>query len=225
MCHNLETYSMASLAGLKRDWINNKIEAQQVVSENRGYLGMSQLGHSCSRYLYYVHRQVGRDSFSPRTMRIFERGHWEEHRVIRDLESIGIQVVDTQLEILLLDGRVRGHIDGIAIIEGKRYLLEIKTMNDAAWKKYYKLGIHTSNPAYWAQAQSYAAEVPVDGILFCAVNKNDECRKFEFVDLEPTNYLDRAVEITTMTEPPSCIGGPDWWECKMCSFNNTCHGE
>jgi hypothetical protein len=216
---------MAKLDSITRDWINNAIEAQVQPAQSRGYLGISQLGNDCDRYKYNVlHNTKSNDVFTPRTLRIFERGHWEEARVIRDLESIGIAVTDTQLEIIVLGGIIKGHIDGIAHVKGEPHLLEIKTMADAFWKQYYKQGIEKSNPAYFLQAQYYANELKLAKILFCAVNKNDEMRKFELLDTRPMSCMDKAIDIVAMTEAPEKIGGPDYFKCKMCSFRSACHG-
>jgi len=214
-----------------KDLINAHIEALNTSSDHRGYLGISQLGHECDRYLYYVLHDAYRNPIPPRVARLWERGDWEEHRIVRDLKKIGCTVTDQQKEISIFGGVIKGHIDGIASgvpgAEKTKHLLEIKTMADAYWKVYCKKGIKKSNPAYWVQGQLYAGYLDLTRILFVAVNKNTEERHFERIVFEPTvvsNYEARALSVIGATDPPNRIGGVDWWTCKICSMNGICHG-
>jgi hypothetical protein len=213
-----------------KDPINAAIEHKPIPQEGRGYIGLSQVGHDCDRYLYYVHRNAARDPVYPRTIRIWERGDWEEARIIEDLENIGCNVRDEQKEISLLGGTIRGHIDGIVnnvpSATETDHLLEIKTMNDASWKQFQKKGIKEVNFQYWIQAQVYAHYLKLKRILFVAVNKNTEERCFERIHVKAgiaDKYYDRVCSIIALETPPKRIGGPDWYQCKMCSFKNTCH--
>lgn len=206
--------------------INAKIEATPTTSEWRGYLGLSQVGHACDRYLYYVLHNAHDSTVYPRTLRIWERGDWEEGRIIKDLESIGITVTDEQKEIYLYNGRIRGHIDGIATIDRVPHLLEIKTMAETYWKQCVKNGVFNSHNSYWVQAQLYANFLSLEKILFVTTNKNNEERYFEFLDADSivkyTSEL-RIKSILTASEPPKRIGGPSWHVCKWCSMKSICH--
>jgi hypothetical protein len=217
-----------------QDPINAAIEATPIPQEGRGYLGLSQLGHECDRHLYYVLHNAPRDPVYPRTIRIWERGDWEEARVIKDLESIGCTLLDTQTTVFLntksFGDKVKGHSDGIVVggpLGDTKHLLEIKTAADTSWKKFQSQGIKRANIQYWKQAQLYANLLKLDKILFCVVNKNDESRYFEIFDTEPgvvVNAEIKAAEIIIAEEPPKRIGGIDFWTCKMCSFKSHCHG-
>lgn len=207
------------------DPINTLIEAKRVAAVPRGYLGMSQMGHECSRYLYYVLHGKGSASFSPRTMRIFERGTWEENRVIKDLDNVGLYVYNIQKEVSILGGEVKGHIDGMVDWQARPHLLEIKTMADTYWKLFARKGVKISHPGYYWQCQFYATELGVADIIFVAVNKNTEMRKFEHLKATGESCVDRAIEIIGAYEPPPRIGGCDWHVCKLCGLNEYCHFE
>lgn len=74
---------------------------------HRSHLGASLIGHSCSRYLWYVFRWVYDHRFDGRMLRLFNRGHREEDRFIEWLRGIGCQVTDLDLEnykVLIHDG-------------------------------------------------------------------------------------------------------------------------
>ena len=208
-----------------RDTINATIEKKGEAKSHRGYLGLSQMGHPCDRYLYYVLHDAYRETIYPRTKRIWERGDWEEHRVINDLCSVGITVTHLQEEIKLKDGHVRGHVDGIITnFYPTPALLEIKTMANTYWTKVRKVGLKEANKAYWVQAQLYAHFLNLKYILYCCVNKDTEERFFFDLPVERiTEYLSRIELIFLYKEPPMRIGGPDWYECKFCGMQDLCH--
>lgn len=61
---------------------------------HRTHLGASIIGHECSYYLWLTFRWCFKERFSGRMLRLFNRGHLEELRVIRWLEGIGC-IVET----------------------------------------------------------------------------------------------------------------------------------
>jgi hypothetical protein len=212
------------------DPVNFAIENRRIACESRGYLGMSQLGHSCLRNLYYAHNQAPQQAVSPRTMRIWDRGNWEEARIIEDLQNIGCNVHGTQQAISILGGLIRGHADGVVTNvptrEDKTLLLEIKTMAESSWKKYAKDGVKKVNFQYYTQCALYSKHLSLDGTLFVGVNKNTEERKFEFLDRDDKvadAAIDKGMLVIAAEEPPPKIGGPDYWVCKWCAYNEICH--
>lgn len=221
---------MADIHQFTKDKINALIESRLTVQDSRGYLGVSQIGHECPRHIWYAAHNADREPVAPRTLRIWERGTWEEDRIIKDLKSIGCNVFSTQAEVSLLDGRLKGHCDGVVEglpISSKLHLLEIKTMNDASWKQYEKKGIYDVNMQYAVQCNVYAQALKLSRVLFVAVNKNTEERCFErwHTDHACANkYIIRTAEILTMFKPPDRIGGPDWYMCRFCTYRGICHG-
>jgi hypothetical protein len=93
----------------------------------RKYLGGSIAGYGqkCERQLWY--RWKRNEEFGGRLLRLFEHGHIEEERVIRDLIRAGFQVVGNQLEATAFGGVFQIHIDGLVMVDGKLHILEIKT--------------------------------------------------------------------------------------------------
>ena len=61
-----------------------QIESGEIEQTNRVYLGMSQMGHSCSRYLWYYFRWATVQKHTPRKLRIFSRGNHEEPQAYTD---------------------------------------------------------------------------------------------------------------------------------------------
>lgn len=221
---------MATL--IHKDPLNALIEMNLVQQEDRGYLGLSQVGHECARSVYYAHKGAPRDPTPPRVVRIWEQGDFQELQIIRDLRAIGMAVTDEQEEIILLGGIVKGHIDGrvlgVPSYEDIQHLLELKSMAEIYFKKFVKEGIKKAHEPYWVQAQLYAHYLGLERILFAAVNKNTEARHFENIPAEPDKvqpYIDRMHEIIAATEAPEKIGGPSYWLCKFfCNYTSYCHG-
>lgn len=201
------------------------------VQKTRPYMGISTLGHNCDRYLWYTFRWCYTDIVKARMRRLFDRGHREEDAVYNLLGNVGIQVHSKQIEAVLCYGHIKGHGDGIAIgvIEAPKtdHLLEIKTMNDANFKKLCKDGLKKSKPTYYCQAQCYATEFKLSRILFWATNKNDDHIYIERLETDKSyagDMMRRGESIILSEEPGTRINSnPNWYECKWCTAWGICH--
>lgn len=103
------------------------IIADRAKQKPRNYLGMSSLGHDCSRKLYYEYVHTPKDpgrEFSGQVLRIFQRGHECETRVANYLRMSGFQLLTErpdgkQFGIYIAkhpetgEPRIAGHCDGI----------------------------------------------------------------------------------------------------------------
>lgn len=206
---------------------NRKHEADM-----RPYLGGSQLGHSCARYLWYSFRWCYKEYLNNRVHRIFQRGHVEEDFFIENLKYAGVQVYGEQKEITFAFGHGKGHIDGLGlnIREAHKavHLLEFKTMNDKYFKEMKKYGLQKAKKVYYDQCQIYMFKLPnVERTLFCAVNKNDDEYYIERVKLDKpyAEDLERKAKSIVLAEipPPRMKEDPTWYECKFCSAADICH--
>ena len=206
------------------------IDSGEVEQNNRVYLGMSQMGHSCSRYLWYYFHWAAKQSHSPRKLRIFSRGNNEEPRLIKILQDAGIEVYDTQGSMEDCEMHLRGHIDGKCIgipeIEELECLAEFKTMNEKSWKKMSKNGVQHSNKVYYIQLIMYMHYQDLKKALFVAVNKNTEELYFELVDADPViadKVQRRALDIINSPVPlPKAFDSPTYFECNWCEYKKVC---
>ncbi len=222
---------MADLTKFKRKTTLQAIaDAGQQISEHRPYLGMSQIGHSCERYLWYTFRWCYQEILSARILRLFNRGHREEPAVIKALESAGIRVWGDQTEISTCHRHCKGHCDGIClgVIEAPKteHLLEIKTMSDKYFKEMKKSGLKVSKPIYYSQMQMYMKYLKLKRGLFVSVNKNDDDLYIERVysDKDHIEILERKIEDVIFSElPPKKKYTHTWYECKYCSAKTICH--
>lgn len=196
----------------------------------RPYLGMSQLGHECNRYLWYSFRWAYGGFISARKNRLYNRGHHEEPIIYKILESIGLIVWGDQTEIQAVYGHCKGHCDGIVrgVIEAPKtnHLLEIKTMGDKYFKDTQKNGLKITYPVYYGQMQVYMHGLGLIRGLFIAINKNDDDLYIEriYYDKEYAEMLlQKAEGIIIANKPPEKAFRPTWWKCKNCDARGICH--
>jgi len=65
-----------------------------LAGEPRGHLGASAIGGKCARKIWYQFRWYKEEAFSGRLLRLFNRGHEEEFRIVRWLRAMGLEVRD-----------------------------------------------------------------------------------------------------------------------------------
>ena len=168
--------------------VQKKIEDKEIYQPFRPYIGASGVGGECARQIWYGFRCVQKRYITPRQERLFSRGHKEEPIIIADLEAVGTKVHGLQLEGVFADGHGGGHCDGIlSNLPGFKsidVLNEIKTANDANFKKAKRLGIRKWKEVYYYQAQVYMFLFKLSKCLFIVVNKNDDERYYEIVDFD-----------------------------------------
>ena len=206
------------------------IEHGEVAQVTRPYLGMSSLGHSCPRYLWYAFRWCYTEYHTPRKLRLFNRGHREEPAMIEQLNRKGIRFWGAQTEFTCAHGHCLGHCDGFCdkVIEAPKtvHLAEFKTISDTYMKKLKKDGVKLYSPAYYGQTQIYMKHANLTRCLFMAVNKNDDEYYIERIRYDE-NYaanLERKAENIILSEgPPPKQFESTWFECKWCAAKDICH--
>jgi hypothetical protein len=173
-------------------------EYEQLAQEVRFYLGESILGKECERELWYSFRWAAHSTIPGKTLRIFETGKKEEQRLIADLRSVGIEVMDVeptsvgQWEVVSFAGHVKGHLDAKgrwSLIprkgkEQQEFVIEFKTHNDASYKKLDKDGVKIAHPTHYAQCQAYMGHTGCEQTLYMALNKNNDAIYTEWVDFD-----------------------------------------
>jgi hypothetical protein len=210
--------------------IKYAIDSQKITSLPRPYLGMSQLGHKCSRYLWYYFRWAATSSHDARRERIFRRGDLEEPRIYSYLKSIGIDIVHTQEAHYDCNGHLSGHTDGIIDnvpdLPGL-CLLEIKTMSEKYFKQLEKNGVKQAKPEYYCQVQTYMYYSNVKYALHITVNKNTEDLYIEIIEFNEADaqaLVTRAADIINSEQPPPKVSqDPSYYMCGWCDFKAQCH--
>ena len=248
----LDFNSSDSLSETIAQLIDEGLQAKQSKQPPRNYLGASRLGVSCERALQYEYfntpKDPGRD-FTGRTLRIFEAGHVFEHLMIGWLRLAGFDLTTernngSQYGFSVLDGKVKGHIDGVIKAApsslGFSYpmLWEAKSLSNTSWKDTKKKGVSVSKPIYAGQIALYQAylENEFPGIhqqpaLFTAINKDTAQLHFELVPFDgqlAQQCSDKGVKIISACDAqellPRISSDPTHRECKLCAWQDRCWG-
>lgn len=202
----------------------------------RHHLGASVIGHPCVRHVWYHFRWVYSQTHSGRLLRLFNRGHDEEPRVVAWLTSIGA-IVDTgargkQHRVSWGSDHCGGSLDG-KVSNLDRFglagegLLEIKTHNAASYNTLTSKGLVQSKPQHYAQMQTYMYLTGLRWGLYTAVNKNTDDLHIEVVYAKPEigeAYVDRGTAVIAASEaPPRINDSESWYLCRMCNYRAVCH--
>lgn len=228
---------MADLSFLQQipgtvDLING---AYETARKPRGYLGLSQAGHPCKRYLWYMHNGHIGKAIEGRVLRLFQLGNVIEDQVIADLRTAGCVVTDQQREVVFTQEKTRlvGHIDGIVkgLVEAPEteHLFECKSANKKKFDGLLKLGSYEQfNEIYYWQVQFYMLGLGLKRAAVFVYCKDDSRLYMERIraDKEATvEKLQSVFEaITSTVEPERLCPRADYYEAKWCDFHGICFG-
>lgn len=211
--------------------VEKAVEGGMIETPHRPYIGYSELGHECNRYLWYCFRWSFKRFITQKQARLFARGKAEEPIIIADLHRARMVVSDEEFEVVDDTGHVKGHGDGKAIkVPGQdlieKLLLEMKTMNADNFKKYKKKGLKIAFPVYYGQINSYMGKEGLKRCLYVITNKNTDERIYDIIEFDETVYNDlesKGFQILISEEPPEKIGEATWFACKFCNARGVCH--
>lgn len=203
----------------------------------RDHLGASIIGRECARGLWFSFHWTTLKHFDGRMLRLFNRGHLEEPRMIAALKTIGCQVwqVDPNGKQFRISGHKK-HFGGSmdAVVMGipdlpalEPVLAEFKTSSEKLFLKLAEEGVMKAKWEHFIQCQIYMGKNSLQWALYMAVNKNTDAIHAELVQFDPREYqryLDRSAMIIDAKEPPPRIGNsPGHFKCKFCDHNKLCY--
>lgn len=227
----------AKFRGLLKDLMPLTSDAYDTKNEEfRNHLGASLIGRECDRELWYSFRWATSKQFDGRMLRLFNRGHLEEPRMIALLKLIGCEVWQytaegKQFRIVGHRGHFGGSLDavvkGIPDLPDEPCLAEFKTHNDKSFSKLVSDGVMSAKWEHFIQQQIYMGKNNLCWSLYMAANKNDDTLYAELIRFDPiiyAKYLDRSAKLIDATSIPNRINeSPSWYKCKFCDHNQTCH--
>lgn len=204
----------------------------------RPYLGGSEIGHPCEKFLFLKFRHTFQSTHPGRMKRLFRRGDREEYVFNFLLRGIGFEIFEVdengkQFSIQDWEGHFKGNLDGIAIIpdhlwlegyEPHPVLLEYKTAADKKFNECRTEGVEKWQPKYYYQQQTYSGYMDLKASFFCVVNKNDDSLFFEFVPFEKRKFkrcIDKAGSIIQSRTCPPKTDEP-WKHCGYCDAKEVC---
>lgn len=235
--------SSASVSGQLEALVDVGMQRNRAAQTPREYLGASRLGAACERALQYEFAKApvdpGRDT-SGRILRIFERGHLTEDCMVTWLRDAGFDLCTRkpdgdQFGFSAVDGRLRGHIDGVIVAgpEGFQYpsLWENKCLGSKSWRDLQKNKLAVSKPIYHAQVVLYQAylELHEHPAVFTAVNADTMEIYTELVPFDAAlaqRMSDRAIKVIGATDAgellPRAFHESTHFECRMCPWQDRC---
>lgn len=203
----------------------------------RTHLGASLIGLKCDRELWYSFHWAIKPNFEGRILRLFNRGHMEEPRMVALLLMIGCTVWQydengNQFRIQCHYGHGGGSLDGVVLgipeIPNEPLLTEFKTHADKSFQKVKKMGVQQAKFKHFIQMQMYMGKHKLNGALYMAVNKNNDelyCELVEFDQIYYSKFEERFGLIIDARKAPKRISdSPGWYECRFCDYKNICHG-
>ena len=137
----------------------------------------SEIGHPCLAYL--VFRRTRWDEATPLPFKLkttFREGRCLEELTLRDLQSLGFPVSRTQVSLYDRDLQLSGTVDALAEIQGKTYLVEIKSCHPAIFERIRRfedlLGDSRVFVRKWAyQVQAYLMLARIKELVLILRNK------------------------------------------------------
>ncbi len=224
------------------------LEAAEAKQERRQYLGMSQIGESCSRRLWYSFRWCVREAFDAATIKRFHDGHKSEDVQADRLRMVAGVTLETihpvtmqQFRYTDHDGHFSGHCDGkiTGILQApkKKHTWEAKSTGEKKLAEFRKIKAELGekatlrkwNPVYYAQAQIYMHYEGTDRhyltVSSPGVRDWDSCRT-EYDHAFALQIKAKAARIIKSEEPLDRISDKsDWFECRYCPARGICHGD
>lgn len=231
------------------------METEHQKQAPRRYIGASRLGEECERMLGYEFHLTPKDPdkhFKGKIIRVFDRGHDTEERMIAYLRTMGLTLVTAKP-----DGRqigfgiawseergcyaISGHCDGVitAVPPEMTYQLglsapalwECKALSNKSWSDTKRKGVKVSKPLYYVQMQLYMAylELAEHPGLFTALNGDTGEVYAELVPFDrqaaqaASDRGARVVQSRSPEELPRISNDPTNFRCKWCSYLETCH--
>jgi hypothetical protein len=211
---------------------------------HHGRLGASIIGQPCERKLWYSFRQLAKRQVAGRLLRLFETGHLEEPRFIRELRGIGCTVIEKdattgqQFEFTALGGHFVCHPDAVAIgiPEAPKtwHICEFKTMGGTEtesskdFEKVSKEGVQKAKPEHYAQMMCGMGLAELDRALYLAKKKATDELYGERVRYDVSVFkglMDRAERIIRSTNPlERCAQRSDDFRCRFCEYAELCWG-
>lgn len=206
--------------------------AKQPREPARNYIGASIIGHECERAIYYSYHNAPSIDFAPRTKITFDVGKRLETLILDYLDLAQYTIIrpdGNNKNLFCFDvanGQFQGHLDGFLVIDGRNYVLEIKTANNARFQIFKNKGIRAFSETYYAQVQAYMGMTNTDRAIMVVMNKDNQEIESEWVDFDDAYYAKlrhRANRIVDASEPPPKINSsPLFHVCARCQFRETC---
>ena len=216
-----------------------EIQFGATVSGPRRSLGASSIGSDCVRSAWYEWRwsnasnilSCENDATSARMMRLLNRGHLEEARLVALFKQAGIDIyhVDDkgkQFGKKDFNGHFKMYIDGFIlgcpdVPDGSPVLLEFKTHSHWSFTPLQNKGLIETKNTHYIQMQMYMGYFEFKHGLYVGVNKNNDDIEMLIVDFDEEIFEQYKTIARMLIEGKTPKRIKDYGEkCKACKFCN-----
>jgi CRISPR/Cas system-associated exonuclease Cas4 (RecB family) len=213
-------------------------------------LSPSVIGDDCMRKKYYSYFRIPQAPKKPDNIMILEGGNSMHEHFQKWLKEMGLLVEyinpktkqkETEFVIKIPELKIqKGKVDGVLVLDGKIYLVELKSAGDAKFK------YRTKEPQYDHKVQGtiyifafeknllegefdhipeISKDMPVEGIIYLYVNRDTFKMKEFYIPRDEKFFLKICKDIEDLSyyidrkELPPLKGGK---LCKYCNFPEYC---
>lgn len=175
----------------------------------------------CPRAVYFKFKKYPRKEPDPRVLRIFDHGDYVHLRIMSTLFSLGI-VRAAEIRIPPQE-LISGIADAILGIEGKPYILDIKSSSQHKFDK-----LLSPEPDHLKQIQLYLHYFKIpQGILLYEDKNSQELKEF-IVEYDPRLVQDTLRKLEILKEQiekdiiPPIPKDIESWRCEYCEYREEC---
>lgn len=224
--------------------VDGALQKKRNLQERRPYVGASSIGGACERAIQFEYAGAPREKEIPaETLRKFDFGHMGEELARAWFWDAGFELTTKNQRtgqsfgFSQLDGRFRGHPDGVFIggpaVFAYPALWETKSVGAKTYREVERQGLKKARPSYYAQVAVYQAYLDLaDHPAIFTVTNLDSGEQLHLLipfDAEVAQQMtDRAVRIVQSTEAGELLPRPfkdkTYFECKWCAFATRCWG-
>lgn len=177
----------------------------------------------CPRAVFFKFKNAPREPMEPRILRIFEHGERLHQNIFNILYRLKIGVT-TEVKIPSQE-IVSGRADAIICLDGKNYVLDIKSMNSMIFKK---LDAPKEENIY--QIQLYLHFFKIEHGILMYIDKDQQNIKEFIIQYDPelaqsllSSFEDLKKKIESDTIPPTLADYLTNWQCSYCAFKDICN--
>lgn len=176
----------------------------------------------CPRALFFKFKKYPKKDPEPKALRIFDNGDYTHMRIVNVLFGLGIvRAVEIKIPPQEI---ISGRADAIIDIDGKPYVLEIKSI---ASYKFQRLGAPVSE--HISQIQLYMHYFKIqNGILLYEDKDKQELKEFK-IKYDPfivQDILKNFTELKTKIDKgilPDIPSDIESWRCDYCDYQDECN--
>jgi len=188
--------------------------------KDRTHFYMSEVGQ-CPRKIYFKFKKAPRKEPEPRILRLYDHGDYTHMRIMSVLFSLGIvRAVEIRTPPQEL---IAGRADAIIGLEGKPYILDIKTSSQY---KFSKLDTPEVDDVKQIQLYLHYFKIP-QGILLYEDKNTQELKEF-LVEYDPVLVQKILKDLEVLREQiekdviPAIPEGLEPWRCEYCEYGEEC---